>query len=176
MENTNIAIVLSPGHGTAHNNDTKRIVRLLNSCQRSHTATYRSSVTANMNLMDGFFWYHYRIVIVCSVTGALVNKYFIVKWLCYIYRQFDCLLKFYTKVKKARLQGDMQVQIENTIYIPLRNAPQRMQGRNLEHHPCLNPKHICDHLLRNQSYTNNKLVRIDYYRFDGATKNQLRIT
>ena len=33
---------------------------------------YRTSVTANMNLIGvQFFWYRYRIVIVCSVTGAL---------------------------------------------------------------------------------------------------------
>ena len=35
-------------------------------------ATYRTSVTANMNLIGErfFFWYRYRIIIVCSVTGA----------------------------------------------------------------------------------------------------------
>ena len=32
---------------------------------------YRTSVTANMNLIgERFFWYRYRIIIVCSVTGA----------------------------------------------------------------------------------------------------------
>ena len=41
------------------------------------TATYRSSVTANMYLIDMlFFWYRYRVVIMCSVTGALVVQNF----------------------------------------------------------------------------------------------------
>ena len=32
---------------------------------------YRTSVTANMNLIgERFFWYRYRIIIVCGVTGA----------------------------------------------------------------------------------------------------------
>ena len=31
-----------------------------------------NSLTANMNLIgERFFWYRYRIVIVCSVAGAL---------------------------------------------------------------------------------------------------------
>ena len=34
--------------------------------------SYRTSVTANMNLIgEQFLWYRYHIVIVCSVTGAL---------------------------------------------------------------------------------------------------------
>ena len=33
---------------------------------------YRTSVTANMNLIgERFFWYRYRIIVVCSVTGAV---------------------------------------------------------------------------------------------------------
>ena len=39
-----------------------------------HTATYRSSVTANMHLIgERYFLYRHRIVIVCSVTGPLTS-------------------------------------------------------------------------------------------------------
>ena len=40
-----------------------------------HTATYRSSLTANMHLIgERDFLYRYRIVIVCmSVTGHLID-------------------------------------------------------------------------------------------------------
>ena len=41
-----------------------------------HTDTYRSSVTADMNLIgERFFFYRYRIVIVCSVIGALLHQF-----------------------------------------------------------------------------------------------------
>ena len=34
-------------------------------------------MTANMNLINKiFFWYRYRVVIVCSVTGALYSGFY----------------------------------------------------------------------------------------------------
>ena len=60
-----------------------------------HTGTICSSVTANMNLIgERFFWYRYRIVIVCNVTGAYWYH-----WTNY----WDCLL--YNRARKPEEGG-----------------------------------------------------------------------